>query len=147
MFTLIHFRKFEFSTFSNIYNSFSSIFFISYNQECSLDIQRETEEANVAIKAFIFLKEYSVCSPTITYPIKTVLKKWIDKKDIDQGLLYKSGPFYDFMREQIQSEQTPALSANHQYSVGNSIPSYTKFSVASDSETFNVLDFEKFLSR
>ena len=47
------------------------------------------------------------------------------------------------MKEKTQSEQTPALSADHQYSVGNSIPSYTKFSVASDSETFIVVDFMK----
>ena len=47
------------------------------------------------------------------------------------------------MKEKIQNEQTPALSADHQYSVSNSIPSFTKFSAASDSETFNVLDFMK----
>ena len=108
-----------------------------------MDSQRENADSTVAIKIIRFLKELSVCSLIVAHSPKTVLKKRIDKNDNAQALLYKSGPFYDLMKERIQGEQTPVLSADHQYSVCNSIPSYSKFSVASDSETLIVLDFMK----
>ena len=86
----------------NIYFSFSSIFFIFYIKQCSLDIQRENAGANVAIKVIKFLKDYSVCSPTVAHPIKTVLKKWIDKTTLPKPCFLILDRFMTFGKKNVK---------------------------------------------
>ena len=78
----------------------------------------------------------------LTGPITSVLSKWINSNQVVQGILHKTGPFFEKMRAKALSDELSVQipTADHMYSEASDI-SFHDFDARTEMDNFEILEW------
>ena len=76
-------------------------------KECTLELQKNNASSSTAVNVIIFLRHFSTKEQAIADPTRKVLRKWIDGKDIVEGITQNSAAFYVYIRRKCVEDTDP----------------------------------------